>query len=182
MAPSPTASLPVPFFSQLDPSDGPEGWRQCQTSSIAMALAYLGVPGIADDTDYLAIVRRIGDTTAAETHRRALASLKVPTTFRQNMGVDDAKACLLRRRPVVIGLLHRGPVTRPSGGGHYIILTGFDTRGWLVHDLYGEIDLVAGGWVRTGSGSGRSQHYSFRNTNPRWLVEGPRSGWGWTFP
>ncbi len=139
MTPSPTASLPVPFFSQLDPSDGPEGWRQCQTSSIAMALAYLGVRGIADDTDYLAIVRRIGDTTAAETHRRALASLKVPTTFRQNMGVDDAKACLLRRRPVVIGLLHRGPVTRPSGGGHYIILTGFDTRGWLVHDPYGEI-------------------------------------------
>ncbi len=182
MTPSPTASLPVPFFSQLDPSDGPEGWRQCQTSSIAMALAYLGVRGIADDTDYLAIVRRIGDTTAAETHRRALASLKVPTTFRQNMGVDDAKACLLRRRPVVIGLLHRGPVTRPSGGGHYIILTGFDARGWLVHDPYGELDLAAGEWVRTGNGSGRGQHYSFRNTNPRWLVEGPHSGWGWTFP
>ncbi len=182
MAPLPTVDLQVPFFSQLDPSDGPEGWRQCQTSAIAMALAYLGVPGIADDTDYLAIVRKIGDTTAAETHRRALASLKVPATFRQNMGADDAKACLLRRRPVVAGILHRGPVTRPSGGGHYIILTGFDTRGWLVHDPYGELDLVAGGWARTGNGSGRSQHYSFRNTNPRWLVEGHRSGWGWTFP
>ncbi len=124
-------------------------------------------------------VDQIGDNTSV-----SITQTGAGNTVNGNVGgngnVDDAKACLLRRRPVVIGLLHRGPVTRPSGGGHYIILTGFDTRGWLVHDPYGEIDLVAGGWVRTGNGSGRSQHYSFRNTNPRWLVEGPRSGWGWT--
>lgn len=182
MAPLPIISLPVPFFSQLDPNDGPDGWRQCQTSAVAMALAYLKVPEIENDTDYLRVVRRIGDTTVAATHRRALASLKVEATFRQDMGVDDLKAQLIRRRPAVIGLLHHGPVTQPSGGGHFVTVTGYDDRGWLVHDPYGELNLVAGGWVRTGNGSGRSQHYSFRNTNPRWLIEGPRSGWGWTFP
>ncbi len=30
-----------PWFPQLD--NGPDGWRQCQSSSIAMCLAYLGV-------------------------------------------------------------------------------------------------------------------------------------------
>jgi GH24 family phage-related lysozyme (muramidase) len=39
-----------PYFHQKD--NGPEGWRQCQTSSIAMCLKYLDTPGINDDTDY----------------------------------------------------------------------------------------------------------------------------------
>jgi hypothetical protein len=40
-------SLALPFFDQTN--DGPDGWRNCQSSSVAMNLAYLGVPGIKDD-------------------------------------------------------------------------------------------------------------------------------------
>ena len=82
---------------------------------------------------------------------------------------------------LAIGILHHGPVSAPSGGGHYIAVRGYDANGWLVHDPYGELDLVRGGWARQGQGAGRSQHYSFANTNPRWLLEGPSSGWAWIF-
>ena len=84
--------------------------------------------------------------------------------------------------PVAIGVLHHGPVSAPSGGGHWITVIGFTPDGqWIVHDPYGEQDLVNGGWVKQGGGSGRSLRYSQRNLNPRWLPDGPASGWGWCF-
>jgi hypothetical protein len=169
---------PVPYFPQLD--NGPEGWRQCQTSSIAMALSYLQVPGIRDDLDYLRVVNRYGDTTEQQTHRLALASLKVRAKFRQDMRSGELMAEIKAGLPVVIGLLHHGPVTAPTGGGHYILVYGFTDTHWICHDPYGELDLVAGGWAQQGRG-GRGVRYSFRNLNPRWLVEGEGSGWGWTF-
>ena len=175
--------LDVPYFSQLDPEDGVYGWRQCQTSSIAMCLAYLKVPGIRDDTDYLRVVNTCGDTTSQATHRQALDKLKAPGKFSQTLCINDLKATLLRGFPAAIGILHHGPPSNPSGGGHYIVVRGFDDGGWLVHDPYGELDLVNGRWIRTGSGSGHSLRYSYRNTNPRWVPEGPtaHAGWGWVF-
>ena len=65
--------LPVEYMWQQD--NGPDGWRQCQTSSIAMCLKYLGVPGINDDVDYLKIVQKYGDTTLQSSHQQALKSL-----------------------------------------------------------------------------------------------------------
>jgi len=48
-------ALALPFFDQTN--DGPDGWRHCQSSSIAMNLAYLGVAGIKDDLHYLKVVQ-----------------------------------------------------------------------------------------------------------------------------
>lgn len=171
-----------PFFSQVDPSDGPEGWRQCQTSAIAMALRFLKVPGIIDDTDYLRIVRKFGDTTAQEAHRRALARLGVRARFTKRCTVAQVQAEIKAGLPVVVGVLHHGPVSDPSGGGHYVALHGFDggpQPAWHVNDPYGELDLVNGGWVRQGGGAGRDQRYSFRNFNPRWDSGGEQ--WTWLF-
>ena len=173
-----------PFFSQVDPADGPEGWRQCQSSAIAMALRFLKTPGIKDDTDYLKVVQQFGDTAIQETHRKALAKIGVRARFVQNCTVAKAQAEIKAGLPVVAGLLHRGHVTKPIGGGHYVALFGFDggpRPAWHAHDPYGEMDLVNGGWSREGNGSGRDQRYSHRNFNPRWLPEGPASGWAWLF-
>jgi len=172
-------SLVLPFFDQTN--DGPDGWRHCQSSSIAMNLAYLGVAGIKDDLDYLRVVQRHGDTTEQAAHAAALAELKAPGRFMTSCSVERAKAELDKGFGLAFGILHRGPVSAPSGGGHYIAIRGYDASGWLVHDPYGELDLVRGGWARQGQGAGRSQHYSFANTNPRWLLEGPSSGWAWVF-
>ncbi len=172
-------ALALPFFDQTN--DGPDGWRHCQSSSIAMNLAYLGVLGIKDDLDYLKVVQRHGDTTQQAAHAAALAELKAPGRFVSSCSVERAKAELDRGFGLAFGILHHGPVSAPSGGGHYIAVRGYDSRGWLVHDPYGELDLVRGGRARQGKGAGRSQHYSFANTNPRWLLEGPSSGWAWIF-
>jgi hypothetical protein len=146
-----------------------------------MNLAYLGVPGIKDDLDYLKVVQRHGDTTEQTAHAAALAELKAPGRFISSCSVARAKAELDKGFGLAFGILHRGHVSAPTGGGHYIAIRGYDASGWLVHDPYGELDLVRGVWARQGQGAGRSQHYSFANTNPRWLLEGPSSGWAWVF-
>ena len=171
--------LALPFFDQTN--DGPDGWRHCQCSSIAMNLAFLRVPSIKDDLDYLKVVQRHGDTTQQAAHTAALAELKAPGRFITSCSVERAKAELDQGFGLAFGILHHGPVTAPNGGGHYIAIRGYDATGWLVHDPYGELDLVNGGWARQGQGAGRNQHYSFANTNPRWLPEGPNSGWAWIF-
>ncbi len=172
-------ALALSFFDQTN--DGPDGWRHCQSSSIAMNLAYLRVAGIKDDLDYLKVVQRHGDTTEQAAHAAALAELKAPGRFITSCSVERAKAELDKGFGLAFGILHRGPVSAPSGGGHSIAIRGYDASGWLVHDPYGELDLVRGGWARQGQGAGRSKHYSFANTNPRWLLEGPSSGWAWAF-
>lgn len=170
--------LPVPYFAQLD--NGPEGWRQCQTSSIAMCLAFLKTQGIHDDLDYLNVVRRFGDTTSQNAHIEALAYLQARARFRQNMSANDLLSELKDGRPVAIGILHHGPVSAPTGGGHYIVVIGWTDSAWICHDPYGELNLVRGGWAKQGAG-GKQVVYSQRNLNPRWLPDGPQSGWGWTF-
>jgi hypothetical protein len=170
---------PVPYFSQLD--NGPQGWRQCQTSSIAMALAYLKTPGIVDDMDYLRVVQQFGDTTVQASHAQALKRLNVRARFRQDMSPDMIMGEIRAGYPVAAGILHHGPATAPRGGGHYVLVHGFTANSWIVHDPYGELDLVAGGWVRQGGLHGMGLAYSFQNFNRRWAPEGPGSGWGWVF-
>ena len=166
-----------PYFHQKD--NGPEGWRQCQTSSIAMCLRYLDTPGINDDTDYLKIVNKYGDTIYRNPHFKALAELGVSAKFTQTADADDVKKQIDLGLPVVAGILHHGTVSDPSGGGHFVVITGYGRDYWLVQDPYGEQDLVNGGWASTGAVDGRNVRYSFKNLNPRFFVGGGGSGWCW---
>jgi GH24 family phage-related lysozyme (muramidase) len=166
-----------PYFHQKD--NGPEGWRQCQTSSIAMCLKYLDTPGINDDTDYLKIVNKYGDTIYRNPHFKALAELGVSAKFTQTADSDDVKKQIDSGLPVVAGILHHGTVSDPSGGGHFVVITGYGRDYWLVQDPYGEQDLINGGWASTGAVDGRNVRYSFKNLNPRFFVGGGGSGWCW---
>ena len=168
-----------PWFPQLD--NGPEGWRQCQTSSIAMCLAFLGLGNIKDDTDYLRVVQRYGDTTSQAAHQAALKELGVKARFTQNCSASEVQAEIRAGLPVAMGILHQGPIGAPSGGGHWVVTYGFDSSSWIVNDPYGDLDLVAGRWLRIGGSAGRGLRYSYRNLGPRWEAEGPRTGWTWRF-
>ena len=168
-----------PFFSQLD--NGPDGWRTCQSSAIAMCLAYLGAGNIRDDLDYLRVVKRHGDTTSQAAHQAALRELGVRARFVQSCSASQLQAELRGGLPAALGYYHRGPVGAPGGGGHWLACFGFDAHGWIVNDPYGELDLVRGGWVAKGGTSGKARHYSYRNFNPRWQAEGVGSGWAWLF-
>ena len=165
-----------PYFYQTD--NGPEGWRQCQTSSIAMCLKYLDVPGINTDLDYLKITKKYGDTTSRYTHLDALKELNVYAKFTQTADDKDVKSQIDKGLPVVAGFLHHGTVTKPTGGGHYLVITGYSKTHWLVQDPYGEVDLINGTWVSTSSVAGKNAKYSFKNFNPRFLIGGA-DGWCW---
>lgn len=166
-----------PYFYQRD--NGPEGWRQCQTSSIAMCLRYLDVPGIKDDLDYLKIVNKYGDTTRRPPHYDALKELNVYAKFNVTTDAQDVKDQIDKGLPVAAGVLHHGTVTKPTGGGHFVVITGYSKTHWLVQDPYGELDLFNGGWAQLSSVAGRNVKYSFKNLNPRIFIGGPSDGWCW---
>ena len=44
----------------------------------------------------------------------------------------------------------------------------------MVHDPFGDLDLVAGRYVNNW---GARLRYSRKNLGPRWMVEGPATGW-----
>ncbi len=72
------------------------------------------------------------------------------------------------------GYLHRGPVSSPAGGGHWLIVVGITPTHVIVHDPLGEADLVTG---TTLGGAARFCRYSRQNFGKRWMVEGEGSGW-----
>lgn len=166
-----------PYFYQQN--NGPEGYRQCQSSSIAMVLKYLDVKGINDDVDYLPYVNKYGDTTTKLAHCGALKDLNVEATFKQNLDAQDVKDQIDKGLPVVAGILHHGTPDDPKGSGHYVVITGYSDTHWLVQDPYGELDLVSGTWEQTSPTAGKNQKYSFKNMDPRFFVGGKSNGWGW---
>ena len=174
------ANLEVPFFDQKD--NGPDGWRQCQSSSIAMCLAFLKIGNIKDDKYYANIVKKYGDTTERQPHYKAMEQLGYRgATFHTNLHERDIKAEIDKQKPVAVGALHHGSVTKPSGGGHFVVIRGYNDKGWFVNDPYGELNLVNGGWSSQSASAGKNLLYSYTNFNPRIFVPNDGNCWGWTF-
>ena len=180
-APAPSTPTPpkeiklkVPYYSQRDNARDP--MRTCFSSSCAMLLAALKPNSISNDDEYISKVFRYGDTTQAWVQIRALADYSVKAEFFQNGNWAAIESQLVKGIPVPIGILHHGPVSRPHGSGHWIVVIGItaDKKGFIVHDPFGDLDLVNGGYIST---NGNSKIYSKKNLGPRWLVEGPSSGW-----
>ena len=173
-----TNPLQVKYFYQTD--NGPEGWRQCQTSSIAMCLNFLKVPGITDDLHYLKIVEKYGDTTLQSSHQQALKSLGVPASFKTNGNKADLIKLIDSGRPVPMGILHKGSADSPSGGGHYITLIGYNATHAICHDSFGHLNCATGKWISTANSDGKFIHYLWQNLLPRWnLDNGYDDGWYW---
>ena len=173
--------LNVPYYTQLD-SVTAHAQRMCFSSSSAMCAEYLK-PGClgggrnADDV-YLRAVLKHGDTTNPIAQVRALADLGITAVYRQNLNRQDIINQLRKGIPVPAGYLHKGPVGRPSGGGNWCVIVGIDMdkSQYIVNDPYGDCDLVHGGFPV--SASGARVRYSFLNFEKRWMVEGPKTGWG----
>ena len=164
--------LNVPYQSQNDNASG-TGYRECFSSSCAMVAMYYGK--IKNDDEYNVVRQRYGDTTDAQAQVRALRSLGLEANFITNATTQDLKAAIDAGRPVPCGWLHQGNISAPSGGGHYSVVIGYTESAWVVNDPNGEAALVDGGYVN--HTKGERQLYSFKNFNPRWIVEGEGSGW-----
>lgn len=171
--PSTDGVLQVPYYSQLDNKKQPH--RTCFSSSCAMLLKYLKPNSISGDDEYIDTVFKFGDTTEPTSQIAALAHYGVQAKFRVDGSWASTNALLKAGVPVPMGILHKGYVTKPSGG-HWIVAVGAwkNYQGYVVHDPYGELDLINGKYIND---RGANLRYSQRNLGPRWLVEGPSSGW-----
>jgi hypothetical protein len=89
----------------------------------------------------------------------------------------DLERLLDNNTPVPIGILHKGPIDAPTGGGHYICLIGYNATHFMVHDPFGELDLINGGYPKAGPTDGKNQLYSKKNLMKRWLIANDHDGW-----
>jgi GH24 family phage-related lysozyme (muramidase) len=166
--------LVVPYFSQRDNKQDP--YRTCFSSSCAMLLATLDPDAIEGDDEYISEVYKIGDSTEASAQIGALKHFGMDAKFVQNADWSTIESQLKKGIPVPMGILHKGTVANPTGGGHWVTCVGItaDKSKLWVHDPFGELDLISGGYV---SVDGKYRLYSKKNLGPRWMVEGSKSGW-----
>lgn len=172
--------LKVRYFSQRDSQVPGQWWRSCFSSSVAMLVDTVK-PGVLSnsanaDDEHLRRVMQYGDTTDASAQLKALKHYGVKAEFRQNLSTADLDRDLKAGRGIACGILIKGHVSAPSGGGHYVYPVGIAANGdYLVHDPYGELDMINGGYLHA---DGKYRLYSRKNFQRRWEVDGPGTGWG----
>lgn len=172
--------LKVPFYSQVDNYTLPDS--TCNSSACAMALEFLrpgSLPaGPKGDDAYLRKVLSIGKSTDHSVQTKALMSYGLKSSFHYNLGFDDLDKELESGRPVVLGILHRGPESAPSGFGHMIVAIGRTVGGdYVCHDSYGDMNRG----YSTPVSDGNRVVYKRSTLQRRWTIEGIRSGWGRLF-
>ena len=168
--------LQVPHYSQMDSADRSQAARMCFSSSCAMLLQYLKpntLSGPNGDDQYMKRVRQYGDTTNASAQIRALSSYGIRAVFTQKADWKTIESQIDAGIPVPCGFLHRGPVSSPTGGGHWLTVVGYTETHLIVHDPFGEADLVSG---KTLGGVARFMRYSRKNFGSRWMVQKAADG------
>jgi hypothetical protein len=163
--------LPVKWQSQLDNKSG-TGYRECFSSSCAMLAMYWGK--VANDDAYNALRAKHGDSTDAQAQLATLRGLGLKADFRTDGRAESLQAEIDAGRPVAVGWLHHGPVSNPTGGGHWTVVIGYTADAWIQNDPNGEALLTQGGYSPNTKGAGVV--YSKKNWNPRWMVGGT-GGW-----
>lgn len=163
--------LKVPYFDQLNMDDG-EGWRDCFSATSAMIAAFNNK--VHDENTYNHLRQKYGDSTNSMAQLGALRHLGLDAHYATDGTKERLMEIIDGGQPVGIGILHHGPYTQPSGGGHWILAVGFTDTHLVVNDPYGELDVTNGGYVSNHNGS--SQHYTWAHLLPRWMVDGT-GGW-----
>ena len=172
--------LNVPWFPQTDNYALPDS--TCNSSACAMCLEFLkpgSLPaGPKGDDAYLKKVLALGNSTDHGVQTKVLQSYGLSSVFRYNLNFSDLDAELAAGRPVVMGILHRGPESRPTGSGHMIACIGKTPNGdYVCRDPYGSLLDGYSGPVS----NGRQVVYSKKMLEKRWTVDGTGSGWGRIF-
>ena len=170
------AVLNVPYFSQRD--NYRDASRTCFSSSCAMLTEFLKpgtLPGAKGDDKYVEQVFKRGDSTDAAVQIQTLKHFGISARFATNLSFSTLDSLLSQGIPVPVGILHHGPSSAPSGGGHWLIVIGKDGSDYVCNDPWGEIDNATGTYPST---NGKRVKYSKNLLKARWTVEGDGSGWG----
>jgi hypothetical protein len=166
-----------PFYPQTD--NYRDANRTCNSSACAMCLEYFKpgtLKGAKGDDAYVQKVFSIGDTTDHTVQTRALMSYGIKSSFRYNLSFADLDRELSNKKPVVIGILHRGSLSAPTGG-HMLVVIGKTPSGdYIVNDPYGSLNDGYTGAVANGKGA----VYKRSELARRWCPGG-NDGWGRIF-
>ena len=168
--------LNVPFFPQTD--NYRDAQRTCNSSSCAMCLEYFKpgtLSGAKGDDAYVRKVFAVGDTTDHAVQTKVLASYGVSSHFSYNLSFSDLDKNLAAAKPVVIGILHRGSLSAPTGG-HMVVVIGKKGEDYVVNDPYGSLNDGYTGPVTNGKGA----VYKKSELARRWCPAG-NDGWGRIF-
>lgn len=138
-----------------------------------MLLKYLKPDAIDGDDDYIRQVFAIGDTTNTSVQLRALKHFGLNARFDTNFNNDKLKSRIDSGFPVPCGILHKGSPSSPSGG-HWIVVIGYDEKGWICNDPWGVLNHSTGSYTSDG---GDSVHYSYEIMDSRWTVDSSSDGW-----
>ena len=178
--PAQTGVLAVPYYPQTD--NYRDANRTCNSSSCAMCLEYLKpgtLKGAKGDDAYVQKVFAIGDSTDHTVQTKVLEGYGVKSHFSYNLSFADIDKSLSAGKPVVIGILHRGSLSAPTGG-HMLCVIGKspDGKSYIVNDPYG--DLMSG--YTTPVNKGKGAVYPVEVLKYRWLDKGKdKTGWGRVF-
>jgi len=170
--------LNVPYYPQTD--NYRDANRTCNSSSCAMVLEYFRpgtLNGAKGDDAYVQKVFAVGDTTDHAVQTKVLSSYGIKSDFRYNLSFADLDRELSAGRPVVIGILHRGTLSSPTGG-HVCVVIGKKGEDYVVNDPYGSLNDGYTGAVTNGKGA----VYKKSDLTYRWLQKGKdKTGWGRIF-
>jgi len=172
--------LNVPWYPQTDNYILPDS--TCNSSACAMCLEFLkpkSLPsGPRGDDAYLRKVLQRGNSTDHAVQTIVLRSYGLNSVFRYDLVFDDLDKQLSKGKPIVIGIVHRGPESAPVGSGHMIVVIGKTSNGdYVCRDPYGSIyDGYTGP-----SSNGKQVIYKRKMLEKRFTVKHPKDGWGRIF-
>jgi len=170
--------LEVPYYPQTDNYRDPQ--RTCNSSACAMCLEYFKpgtLKGAKGDNAYIRKVFAIGDTTDHSVQTRVLSGYGVNSKFSYNLSFTDLDIQLNSGKPVVIGILHRGSLSYPTGGHMCVVIGKTESGNYVVNDPYGNLNDGYTSSVYNGKGAVYSKYV----LEKRWTPDGPNSGWGRVF-
>ena len=179
-----TVKIPVPYYCQIDNDTDyfGTGYRQCNLTTHAMALAYLrpefvkrsALNGFSEPESYYGSkLHKWGDTTDHNAHTRCLeADFGINSTW----NIELSKEVILRQLeaglPVPAGVIYKS-------SGHILLFVGYTEDGLLVHDPYGTRDGSADIYA-VGVG-GEYDFYSWGLLNKIYFDSSGEGGWGRIF-
>lgn len=149
----------VPYKSQMDNEENPTG--SCNVTSLAMCLEYLKIPrrsnsGQFEDELYSYAIDHNLDRHVPEDLACIVRDYGAKDRFTTSATIEQVKDWLAEGNPVVIHGYF-------SSSGHIIVIVGYDSKGFIVHDPYGE--WFASGYDRNSHpdqpNKGKFLHYSY---------------------
>jgi uncharacterized protein YvpB len=155
-----TVKLQVPYKSQRDNANNPDG--SCNVTSLAMCLEFLGITednsGIQlEDSLYEYAINNNLSRHNPYDLAKIVNAYGAKDAFDSHATLDAVKGWLAAGNPIVT----HGYFTI---FGHIIVLLGYDDRGFIVNDPYGE--WWAEGYERNNpdgnNEKGKSLHYSYQ--------------------